>query len=328
MAEPPSNARCQREYHQIHWDRELEQDLAALVELALWEDVAHWHDCTTEAIVPAGSHGRAVLMLRTSAVLAGLRAIHKICEKIDPSLQVEIRGEDGQWVSEPGPVAYLSGPANKIFSAERIILNILGRLSGIATLTRQFVQAVQGTRARIFDTRKTTPGWRRLEKYAVRCGGGWNHRWGLYDGILIKDNHLAFLAELFPQLSYGSIAAQAVRKALEYRAGRRQAGEDLLVEVELESLDDFEEVLRAGPDIILLDNMSPSELRVAVEVRNRINPAVELEASGGITLENVRAVAETGVERISVGALTHSAKAIDLSLEWCPRTLGAEKKQK
>ena len=308
------------DFEQITWDEQLEQDLSLLVDLALKEDLGDWHDWTTEALIPPDAPGQAAIILQSPGVLAGLPAVQFILARTDPQLAVKLLVEDGDFVPTPGPVAEISGPARKILCVERIILNILGRLSGIATLTRQFVKAVEGTGARIFDTRKTTPGWRRLEKYAVRCGGGWNHRCGLHEGILIKDNHLSFLAEQYPGLSPGQLAAEAVRKALRYREVLAPQGQYLLVEVEVESLQDFELVLEAGPDLVLLDNMSPRELRQAVEVRNRLNPKVELEASGGITLETVRQIAETGVERISVGALTHSAKALDFSLEWILRT--------
>ncbi len=308
------------DFEQITWDEQLEQDLSLLVDLALKEDLGDWHDWTTEALIPPDAPGQAAIILQSPGVLAGLPAVQFILARTDPQLAVKLLVEDGDFVPTPGPVAEITGPARKILCVERIILNILGRLSGIATLTRQFVKAVEGTGARIFDTRKTTPGWRRLEKYAVRCGGGWNHRCGLHEGILIKDNHLSFLAERYPGLSPGQLAAEAVRKALRYREALAPQGRYLLVEVEVESLQDFELVLEAGPDLVLLDNMSPRELRQAVEVRNRLNPKVELEASGGITLETVRQIAETGVERISVGALTHSAKALDFSLEWILRT--------
>ncbi len=315
--------RTTKDYAQIRWDNRLEQELGALVDLSLWEDSAGGRDCTSEVIVPEGACGRAALILRSPGVLAGLRAVPVILAKIDPGLSFESRHQDGDEIVSPGAIAWIEGPVRQIFLGERIILNILGRLSGIATLTKKFVQAVTGTGVRIFDTRKTTPGWRRLEKYAVRCGGGWNHRLGLFDGILFKDNHLAFLTELHPGVPRGKLAAQAIHKAREYRRNQPQPANDrdandLLVEIEIESLADLEEVLLAGPDIILLDNMAPEELRKAVALRDRINPAVELEASGGITLETVREVALTGVERISIGALTHSAQALDFSLEWVP----------
>jgi nicotinate-nucleotide pyrophosphorylase (carboxylating) len=200
-----------------------------------------------------------------------------------------------------------------MFVVERPLLNLLGRLSGIATLTREYVAQIAGTKARVYDTRKTTPGWRRLEKYAVRCGGGMNHRTGLFDAVLVKDNHLALAA------GENVTPADAVRRArdfLEQTNAQRDGGE-LLIEVEVDSLDQLANVLPAGPDIVLLDNMSPATLREAVRRRDALAPAVELEASGGVTLQTIRGIAETGVERISVGALTHSAPALDLGLDWC-----------
>ncbi len=199
-----------------------------------------------------------------------------------------------------------------MLAAERILLNLLGRLSGIATLTRRYVNAVAGTKARIYDTRKTTPGWRRLEKYAVRCGGGRNHRGGLDEAVLIKDNHLV-LAEIA-----GIDAVQAVlraRRFIEQRAGDvGMAG--MVIEVEVDTLEQLDAVLTVGPDIVLLDNMDPARLREAVARRDAVAPAVELEASGGVDLATVREIAESGVERISVGALTHSAVALDFGLDW------------
>jgi nicotinate-nucleotide pyrophosphorylase (carboxylating) len=192
------------------------------------------------------------------------------------------------------------------------VLNFIGRLSGVATNTSRYVAAVAGTKARVFDTRKTTPGWRRLEKYAVHCGGGVNHRTGLYDAVLIKDNHLALAADehITP--------AEAVRRAkaflAETAAQRDQA--ELLVEIEIDSLDQFDAVLGAGPVIVLLDNMRPDKLHAAVTRRNDLAPAIQLEASGGVSLSTVRAIAETGVDRISVGEITHSAPALDVALDW------------
>jgi nicotinate-nucleotide pyrophosphorylase (carboxylating) len=191
-----------------------------------------------------------------------------------------------------------------------LLLNLVGRLSGVATLTRRFVDAVQGTPARIYDTRKTTPGWRRLEKYAVKCGGGCTHRTGLFDAVLIKDNHLAWM-----QLRPGD----AVRRAREFlRATLRDPAqaETMLLEVEVDTLEQLEDALPAGPDIVLLDNMSLEQLRAAVARRNAVDPGIELEASGGVNLRTVRGIAETGVERISVGALTHSAVSLDVALDW------------
>jgi nicotinate-nucleotide pyrophosphorylase (carboxylating) len=204
-----------------------------------------------------------------------------------------------------------------MLAVERPLLNMLGRLSGIASLTRRYVDAVRGTLAGIYDTRKTTPGWRSLEKYAVRCGGGRNHRAGLFEAVLIKDNHLALGAELRPLGIGGYSPAEAVLKARQLLIERLgDAGRQAIVEIEVDTLDQLDEVLAVGPDLVLLDNMSPALLREAVARRNARCPAVELEASGGIDLGTVRGVAETGVERISVGALTHAAVSLDFGLDW------------
>jgi len=217
---------------------------------------------------------------------------------------------DGQSVAAGECVAEIEAPIRDLLMSERILLNLIGRLSGIATLTRQYVDAVQGTGARIYDTRKTTPGWRRLEKYAVRCGGGRNHRTGLFDAVLIKDNHLA-LAGCSP----GDAVQQARQFLHEMMLDGPRAGQ-MIVEVEVDRLEQLDDVLPHGPDIVLLDNMSPDQLREAVSRRGAADAAVELEASGGVNLQTIRAIAETGVDRISVGALTHSAVNLDVGLDW------------
>jgi nicotinate-nucleotide pyrophosphorylase (carboxylating) len=201
-----------------------------------------------------------------------------------------------------------------MLAAERILLNLLGRLSGVATLTRQYVEAVAGTKAKIYDTRKTTPGWRRLEKYAVHCGGGWNHRGGLDEAVLIKDNHLV-IGEKVATFAKQFSPSEAVVLARSY-VERHAADPTMIVEVEVDSLNQLDAVLPVRPDIVLLDNMSPAQLSEAVARRNAVNPAIELEASGGVHLDTVRRIAESGVDRISVGALTHSAVALDFGLDW------------
>jgi nicotinate-nucleotide pyrophosphorylase (carboxylating) len=225
--------------------------------------------------------------------------------------------DDGAAVAAGTHLATIRGRARTLLTAERTLLNFLGHLSGVATLTAEYVAAVAGTRARIYDTRKTTPGWRRLEKYAVRCGGGHNHRTGLFDAILIKDNHLAW-----GQHAGGGhfSPAEAVLRARAF-CQDTAAGDprpSLLVEVEVDSLAQLDEVLPVGPDIVLLDNMSVEQLSAAVRRRDTLGAAVELEASGGVTLATVRQIAETGVDRISVGALTHSAVGLDVGLDWQP----------
>ena len=264
-----------------------------LIERALAEDVGHG-DLTSAAVVPEGARGRARIEQRAAGVIFGLDVAEQVFRSVDPALDWAPKAPEGRW-REPGPVAEVSGAAASILTGERVALNFLGRLSGVATLAARYVVAVEGTGATILDTRKTTPGLRVLEKQAVRAGGATNHRAGLHDAILIKENH-AVLA--------GGVG-EAARRALE------NAPEGVTVEVECADLGEVEEALAAGVKRILLDNMPPERLRSAVALSAG---RAQLEASGGVTLENVRTVAETGVDFISVGALTHSAPALDLSL--------------
>jgi nicotinate-nucleotide pyrophosphorylase (carboxylating) len=278
-----------------------------LVQWGLEEDLDQAGDLTSQAIIPIDLEGRAALVARAPGILAGLPAVELVLAAVDPRLTFQPVLEDGAALHPGQRLATIVGPMRGILAAERLTLNFLQRLSGVATQTRRYVEAVAGLPVRILDTRKTTPGWRLLEKYAVRCGGGHNHRMGLYDGILIKDNHLAALG---PEA--GTIGA-AVSAA-------RETGESSVpVEIEVDNLDQFAEALKTAADIILLDNMSLDELRDAVRRRNRQRTQedrVWLEASGGATLQTIRAIAETGVDRISVGALTHSAVALDLALDY------------
>lgn len=279
-----------------------ETEIRQAVRQALAEDIGTG-DVTTLACVPPEATARAVLRARESMVLAGLAFARIAFHELDPNLKLQTRAEDGQRLA-PGDVALeISGSARAILTAERVALNFTQRLSGVATLTARFVAAVSGTTARILDTRKTTPGWRRFEKYAVACGGGTNHRTGLYDLVLIKDNHLAALAGAAPN----PIAA-AVQRA-------REAWPQLKVEVEADTLEQVDQAADAGADFILLDNMPPDQLREAVR---RVRGRSQTEASGGIRLETLRSVAETGVNFISVGAITHSAPAVDLGLDFLP----------
>lgn len=279
-----------------------EMEIREAVRRALAEDIGTG-DVTTLACVPPEATARAVLRARESMVLAGLAFARLAFHELDPNLKLQTRAEDGQRLA-PGDVALeISGAARAILTAERVALNFTQRLSGVATLTACFVAAVSGTTARILDTRKTTPGWRRFEKYAVACGGGTNHRTGLYDLVLIKDNHLAALAGASPN----PIAA-AVQRA-------RHAWPQLKVEVEADTLEQVDQAADAGADFILLDNMPPDQLREAVR---RVRGRAQTEASGGIRLETLRSVAETGVNFISVGAITHSAPAVDLGLDFLP----------
>ena len=264
-----------------------------LIGRALAEDLGAG-DLTTRAVVPDGAQARARIEQREPGVVAGLGVARAVFEQVDGSLRFDSRAPEGEW-REPGVLAELSGAAASILAGERVALNFLGRLSGVATLTARYVQAVEGTGARILDTRKTTPGLRELEKQAVRAGGGVSHRSGLYDAILVKENHAALAGGV----------GEATRLAL---VG---APDGVTVEVECATLEEVEAALAAGVPRILLDNMALPELRRSVEVAGG---RAELEASGGITLDTVRAVAETGVDYISVGALTHSAPALDVSL--------------
>jgi nicotinate-nucleotide pyrophosphorylase (carboxylating) len=270
-----------------------------LIERALAEDIGDG-DLTTRAVVPDGARARAHIRQKEPGVVAGLGVAREVFEHVDGELEWVAHCPEGLW-RETGVVAEIIGSAASILAAERVALNFLGRLSGVATLTARYVRAVDGTGARILDTRKTTPGLRELEKEAVRAGGGMSHRSGLYDGILVKENHAALAGGV----------GEAARLAVEAAPAAGGDGEPILVEVECATLDEVEEALTAGGPRILLDNMAPDELRSAVDLaRGR----AELEASGGISLETVRAVAETGVDYISVGALTHSAPALDVSL--------------
>lgn len=309
-----------KDFEQITWDARLRQHAERLVRLALEEDLGPLGDCTTAALVPEESTGRAAVVVRQSGVIAGLPAAELVLAEVDRRLQWTPQVEDGSPVAPGECVATIEGPARGLLTAERTLLNLLGRLSGIATLTCKYVQAISGTKARIYDTRKTTPGWRRLEKYAVRVGGGCNHRTGLYDAVLMKDNHLAFAAGAASGGPLPFSPADAVLKVRRWLADRvpEPARSPMIVQIEVDCLEQLDEVLAAGPDLVLLDNMSPALLREAVARRDARFPQIELEASGGVSLETVRAIAETGVDRISVGALTHGAASLDVGLDWLP----------
>lgn len=275
-----------------------EEILVTLIRVALAEDVGPG-DWTSAWTIPGEARGEAEIVAKQDVVAAGMEAARRVFLAVDPDLEVRALCRDGDRVERGGTLLQVRGAMRSILTAERTALNFLGRLSGIATLTRTFVDAVAGTRARIVDTRKTTPGWRFLEKDAVLAGGGANHRMGLYDMVLIKDNHIA--------------ACGGIRRALEAVARENHAG--LPVEVEVTSLAELGEALQDPPDRILLDNMSPREMTEAVQRVSSLGDArPELEASGNVRLETVRDIARTGVDLISVGALTHSAPTADLSL--------------
>lgn len=276
------------------------EEIRQAVVAALVEDVGSG-DATTLACIPEGARSSARMSARQPLVVAGLAFASIAFRECSAAVDVVPRVRDGEWVDAGGVLMEVRGPSRALLTGERVALNFVQRLSGVATQTARFVAAVEGTRARILDTRKTTPGWRRFEKYAVGCGGGGNHRMGLYDRVLIKDNHLAALAGEAP-----NAVAAAVKRCRERFPG-------LLVEVEADSLEQVRYAVEAGADMVLLDNMGIETLRTAVEVVGR---RARTEASGGVTLSTVRAIAETGVDEISVGALTHSACAVDIGLDF------------
>lgn len=280
------------------------QNADALIRMALIEDFGALGDITTDATIPEKNRADVRFTARSAGVVAGLPVVGALAARFRLLHAWRPALRDGTKVEPGTEIARLSGPLPLILAMERTALNFLQRLSGVATLTGRFVEAVRGTKAEILDTRKTTPGWRALEKYAVRCGGGRNHRIGLYDAVLIKDNHLAGLA------ATGDPIGTAVRQAKAF------APPKTVVEVEVDSLAQLDRALECGPDIILVDNFDTDMLREAVRRRDAMAPGILLEASGGITLESVRTIAETGVDRISVGALTHSARALDIGLDF------------
>lgn len=270
--------------------------LRSIIKTALEEDLGGRGDVTTASTVSEGILVSGKILCKGEGILAGIHVAEAVFHEVDPGLEFVGEKSDGQRVERGEVVATIKGEVRSLLVAERTALNFLQHLSGIATLTRRYVEAVSGLPVRIVDTRKTLPGLRELEKYAVRCGGGYNHRFGLYDGVLLKDNHLKVC---------GSIR-EAVEKA------RSNSPHLMKVEVEVETLDQLREALEAGADVIMLDNMSVEEMRKAVEIAG---DRCLLEASGSIRLENVREVAETGVDIISIGAITMSAPALDFSLE-------------
>lgn len=274
----------------------------ALIRLALAEDLGSTGDRTSLATIPEATRAAAAFVARSVGVVAGLPVAELVCRAVSAELRFAQAVPDGSATARGTVLATVDGPLRAILVAERTALNFLQRLSGVASLTRKYVDAATGFSAKVLDTRKTTPGWRLVEKYAVRAGGGTNHRIGLYDGILIKDNHIAGLGG-------------DVRKSVEAaRAHPGNAG--LPVEVEVDTLEQLEHALAVKADVVLLDNMTDDQLRAAVARRDAVSPATLLEASGGINLTTIRDIAATGVDRISVGALTHSAPALDIGLDY------------
>lgn len=287
-------------------DRKAYLNALNLIRLALEEDlVPGMEDLTSRLIIPEEARGSARFVARSPGVVAGVPVLQMVIDQVGLGESSEIFLEDGAKLELGTVIGRVEGSMHKLLAMERTALNFLQRLSGIATLTARFVAEVAGTNAVILDTRKTTPGWRALEKYAVRCGGGRNHRIGLSDAVLIKDNHLAYLA------STGDPIGRAVEAA---RAGAPEGTK--FIEVEVDTLEQFDRALEVKPDIILLDNLGPENLAEAVRRRNERAPEIKLEASGGVSLATVGALAATGVDRISVGALTHSAPALDIGLDF------------
>ena len=306
-----------RDFRQTAWDEPTDEDCRQIVRLAVREDLERQQDWTTLALVHEDRTGAADIVARQPGSVAGIQVLAIAAEEMALQLKLDFNVEDGQQIDAGTRIARLSGSVRDLLTSERILLNFLGRLMGIATLAHQYVELIQGTNARIYDTRKTTPGWRRLEKYAVQCGGARNHRTGLYDAILIKDNHLAQFAAVGQ--TPGEAAAAAVRRARQFLNELAATGlgpDDPIIEIEVDSIEQLTAVLPEQPDIVLLDNMTLEQLRQAVTLRNSKAPSVELEASGGVRLDTVRAIAETGVDRISIGALTKDIDAVDLSMRF------------
>jgi nicotinate-nucleotide pyrophosphorylase (carboxylating) len=294
MAFTAAEAAACRRLVEMGWEEELGEALSSPAA-----------DITSQGLIPPDRQGKAVFVARADGVVAGLPAVELALSTVNtPLVKLQPLVREGARVRPGDQLALVSGLTECLLLAERIALNFLQHLSGVATLTRAFVDAVDGLPCRIYDTRKTLPGWRLLEKYAVRCGGGHNHRLGLYDGILIKDNHLAILGggrEAF-QVVVASLPSKRVPP--------------VPVEIEVDTLEQLDWALACAPDIVLLDNMKPEQLAEAVRRRNEKAPRILLEASGGVTLSTVRALAQSGVDRISIGALTHSAPALDIGLDY------------
>ena len=282
-----------------------EKEVDAIIDVALNEDTGHG-DVTSEALIPPELTGKAEVLVKEKGVLAGIEIAARVFHRVDPLLKIDILIKDGTAIKPGDIAATIVGSVTGMLKAERTALNFLQRLSGIASLTAQYVAEISGFDAKIVDTRKTTPGLRRLEKYAVRMGGGQNHRMHLGDAVLIKDNHIAALRAM------GMGLKDIVAKA------RKNAPSGITIEIEVTSAREAVDALKAGADIIMLDNMSVNEMK---QVVNMVAGKAKLEASGGITLANVRQVAMTGVDIISIGALTHSYKALDISLEMESQTL-------
>ena len=301
-----------RDHVQVVWNERLVAEVRQSAQLWFREDCGLEVDWTSAALVNKSTESSLTVLARTDGVIAGLRVVEVVVDEFQENLVWSSVIDEGDYVEAGTAIGHLSGSVRSILQIERVLLNVLGRLSGVATTTRHLVEAIQETPCRIYDTRKTVPGWRLLDKYAVRCGGGFNHRLGLYDAILIKDNHLAAIRE------NGLSPADAVRRSREFISKTFPSGraDQMVIQIEVDSLNQLADVLPADPDIILLDNMSIDELRQAVALRGSTAPDVILEASGGITLGNISKIARSGVDRISTGAPTHTSAWLDIGLDW------------
>ena len=299
----------------MNWDSEY---VRRLIETALEEDVGAG-DATVLATIPAKATGKARILAREDLICAGLPMAERVFRALDPEMKIELRVQEGDLVSKGQVLLHLDGKARAILTGERASLNFLGRLCGIATLVHRFVEKISGTRARIRDTRKTTPGLRLLEKYAVKTGGGTNHRIGLYDAILLKENHIALAGGVKPALDQANAYAALHAKpgaltAYEEAVPARATDTVLPIQIEVRNEQELREALSAGAESVLLDNMTPAQAKQSVALARSLQPECIIEISGGITLENVRAYAETGADFLSSGSLTHSAPAADISL--------------
>ena len=299
----------------MNWDSEY---VRRLIETALEEDVGAG-DATVLATIPAKAVGKARIIAREELICAGLPMAERVFTSLDPAMRLELRVQEGDLVTKGQVLLHLDGKARAILTGERASLNFLGRLCGIATLVHRFVEKIAGTKARIRDTRKTTPGLRLLEKYAVKTGGGTNHRIGLYDAILLKENHIALAGGVKPALdqanAYAALHAKpSALTAYEEAVPARASDTVLPIQIEVRNEHELREALSAGAESVLLDNMTPAEAKQCVALARSLQPECLIEISGGITLENVRAYAETGADFLSSGSLTHSAPAADLSL--------------
>ena len=290
----------------IQFNSDCEAAARVLVKLSLQEDLQDIGDLTSLSTIPPDMTATVNIVARQSGTVCGLVVIPVVFEELNCSVSIEQHLDDGDRIGPRKLIATISGPVQVLLTGERTVLNFMTLLSGIASRTAEFVAEVRHTKAVILDTRKTFPGYRLLQKYAVRCGGGTNHRMGLYDGILIKDNHIAARGD--------SSCAAAVADARRYAKAKHVNPE---IEIEVDSLEQLRDALHESPEIVLLDNMSPSMMQEAVAIRDSSgSPSTLLEASGGVTLQTVRSIAESGVDRISVGSLTHSSPALDIGFDW------------